>query len=53
MISEHTKDKGNLDWNLLVNSGTQIVTREVWGHTYEIVFSYCPYEEILIAECVR
>jgi len=53
MISEHVKDKGNLDWSLLVNNGTQTVTRQVWGHTYEVVFSYCPYDEILIAECVR
>jgi len=53
MIKEHIRDGGNIDWKHLLDGGEQIVTRSVWGHTYKILFRYCPYDEILIAECVK
>lgn len=52
MISKHCSDeRGGIDWDLLLEGHQQVVTRKVWGATYKVVFSYCPYEKALIAEC--
>lgn len=54
MIRIHCADKtGDLDWYLLLKGGNQVVTERVWGHTYKVVFSYCSYDDILVAECIR
>ena len=54
MISVHCSDKrGDLDWSLLLKGGDQVVTKQVWGHIYKVVFSYCSYNKILEAECIK
>lgn len=51
MLSQHCKEGGDLDWTHLLNGGSQVITRKVWGATYKVTLTFCQKEKVLIAEC--